>query len=394
MSKKPVIVYGASGYTGRLVCEYLRELHLPFIAAGRDRARVQAVLDKVPGIENADYEVAEVAHEVGALTELFRGAKVVSNMVGPFSKYGPEVAQACLAAGCHYTDTTGEQDWVLDAKSRFGPKFAERGLLIAPGVAQMYTTGEIAANLCLETPGLDTLDILVLWKGFPTYASTQTIFAILQAKWFYLEHNKFVEWPQSTHYEVNVPGQHAHALVTPWAGTSHPVWFQDDPRVANCKALGGVFAREVMEGFVATQKMFEEQIKPLPPDKQQAALADIAASIQAGMPPRENPRVNVSLELGLRVRAARAGALRDPRQQQLQADGSPAGLRRGVVASGNAAQGRLRVGLPGVRASRAARRPEELRPGHEPGPHGPRLKKPIRGGPARSGVLVGASPCG
>ena len=95
---------------------------------------------------------------------------------------------------------------------------------------------------------------------------------------------------------MNVPGQHVHALVTPWAGTSHPVWFKDDPRVANCKALGGVFAREVMEGFVATQKMFEEQIKPLPPDQQQAALANIAASIQAGMPPRENPRVNVSLD--------------------------------------------------------------------------------------------------
>ena len=51
--KKPVIVYGASGYTGRLVCEYLRELHVPFIAAGRDRARTQAVMDKIPGIETS-----------------------------------------------------------------------------------------------------------------------------------------------------------------------------------------------------------------------------------------------------------------------------------------------------------------------------------------------------
>ncbi len=191
--KKPVIVYGASGYTGRLVCEYLRELHVPFIAAGRDRARTQAVMDKIPGIETAEYEVAEVEHSVKALTKLFDGAKVVSNMVGPFSKYGPEVAEACLAAGCHYTDTTGEQDWVLDAKTRWGDKYAGKGLLLSPGVAQMYTTGEIAANICLETPGVDTLDILVLWKGFPTYASTQTIFAILRAKWYYLEQNKLVE---------------------------------------------------------------------------------------------------------------------------------------------------------------------------------------------------------
>jgi Family of unknown function (DUF5938) len=57
------------------------------------------------------------------------------------------------------------------------------------GVAQMYTTGEIAANICLETRGLDTLDILVLWKGLPTYASTQTIFTILKAKRYYLEQN-------------------------------------------------------------------------------------------------------------------------------------------------------------------------------------------------------------
>ena len=48
---KPVVVYGVSGYTGRLICEYLREYHVPFIAAGRDGKKVQAVVDKIPGIE-------------------------------------------------------------------------------------------------------------------------------------------------------------------------------------------------------------------------------------------------------------------------------------------------------------------------------------------------------
>ena len=57
-------------------------------------------MDKIPGIETADYEVVEVEHNVEALTELFRGAKVVCNMVGPFIKYGPRRVEACLAAGC------------------------------------------------------------------------------------------------------------------------------------------------------------------------------------------------------------------------------------------------------------------------------------------------------
>jgi short subunit dehydrogenase-like uncharacterized protein len=72
---KPVIVYGASGYTGRLICEYLREYHVPFIAAGRDKARIQDALDHVPGIDTVDHEVIEVAHEVGPLTDLFAGAR-------------------------------------------------------------------------------------------------------------------------------------------------------------------------------------------------------------------------------------------------------------------------------------------------------------------------------
>ena len=75
MTVKPVVVHGASGYTGRLICEYLRELNVAFIAAGRDKDRLREVMSRVPGIETADYEVAEVAHEAGALTELFRGAR-------------------------------------------------------------------------------------------------------------------------------------------------------------------------------------------------------------------------------------------------------------------------------------------------------------------------------
>ncbi|MFT3791854.1 MAG: DUF5938 domain-containing protein [Rudaea sp.] len=294
--KKPVVVYGVTGYTGRLVAEYLREYQVPFVAAGRDGKRIREVLDKVPGIENADCEIAEVAHDTPALTALFKGAKVVCNMVGPFMKYGAEVVEACLAAGAHYTDTNGEQNWMLAAQARWGDAFAARNLALAPGVAQMYTTGEIAANLCLETPGLDTLDILVLWKGFPTYASTQTIFSILTADFYYLEQNEYVKWAPGARCEVVVPGQHRTALALPWGGTAHPVWFKNDPRVANCKVMGGVFERAVMDNVVALDQVIDEKIKPLPPAQQQEELSKLAASVQGGMPPRENPRINVSVD--------------------------------------------------------------------------------------------------
>ena len=58
-----------------------------------------------PASRPPSYEVVEVEHDVEALTELFTGASVVCNTVGPFSKFGPEVVEACLAAGVplHWT---------------------------------------------------------------------------------------------------------------------------------------------------------------------------------------------------------------------------------------------------------------------------------------------------
>ncbi|MHC3004560.1 DUF5938 domain-containing protein [Gordonia sp. GN26] len=299
MPAKPAIVYGASGYTGRLICEYLREYNVPFLAAGRSKTKLDdAMAAHVPGIETADFEIAEVEHTVEALTELFRGASVVCNTVGPFSTYGHEVVQACLAAGVHYLDTTGEQDWLISLDEKYGADFAAAGLLLCPGLAQMYTTGEIAAQICLETPGLDTLDIAVFWGGSPTIASTQTILVnAAMAKAYYLEQNNYVEWdPEAGLYTLAIPGQHELALALPWGGTSHPVWFRRDPRVANVRALGGVFNKPLMEGVPQIVAGALEATKDMAPDERLVALQEVAASVMSEMPPREYTRINRSVD--------------------------------------------------------------------------------------------------
>lgn len=59
---KRVVVYGASGYTGRLICEYLREYNIPFLAAGRDHGRLKGVVDAVPGIDTVEHDIIDVEH--------------------------------------------------------------------------------------------------------------------------------------------------------------------------------------------------------------------------------------------------------------------------------------------------------------------------------------------
>ncbi|WP_037180957.1 DUF5938 domain-containing protein [Rhodococcoides fascians] len=295
---KRVVVYGASGYTGRLICEYLREYNIPFLAAGRDHARVEAIVDAVPGIDTVEHDIAEVEHSKDALVEAFRGAEVVLNTVGPFSRWGHAVVEASLEIGAHYTDTNGEQDWMIDVEKKYGAAFAERNLVLTPGLAQMYSIGEIAANICLETPGLDTLDIQVFWKGHPTVASTNTILTNAAfSKAYFLEQNEYVEWPaEDGIYQVVVPGQHDLGLALPWGGTSHPVWFKNDPRVANARALGGVINRPLMLGVPQIIAAALEQMEGKSDAEKYQIIDTISASVRSETPPRENPRINTSLD--------------------------------------------------------------------------------------------------
>jgi short subunit dehydrogenase-like uncharacterized protein len=296
--KKPAVVYGASGFSGRLVVEYLCEYNVPFIAAGRSRARIEAVMKQVPGIEKAQFEIAEVENSVEDLAKLFAGAKVVCNTVGPFIYSGPLVIEACLRAGCHYLDISGEQEWIRQVATKWSGPFAERKLLAAPATAFMSAPSDAAARLCLEkNKDIDTLETVTLFRGMPTFGSTQTIFAVLQTEAHYLEQNQYKRWPPATAMDVVVPGQLQTQLALAWGGFPQPVWFKDHPQVANVKSIGGLLDRQIMEGVAATERLYQEKIAPLPKEERERQLAEMAKSVQAGTPPPEDKRINRTIDV-------------------------------------------------------------------------------------------------
>src|SRR3974390_3467733 len=161
--KRPVVIYGANGFSGRLVAEFLREYNIPFIAAGRSRARLEEVMNHVPGIETADYEIVETTGSPEDLTRLLADAKVVCNTAGPFIYNGPRVVEAALNAGCHYLAISGEPAWIRKVSETWGAKFAARGLLVAPATAYMSAVSDAAIRLCLERScGIDTWEVLTM----------------------------------------------------------------------------------------------------------------------------------------------------------------------------------------------------------------------------------------
>ena len=295
--KKPVVVYGASGFSGRLVVEFLREYNVPFIAAGRNRARLEEVMSRVPGIETAQYEIVEVGPSVDELAALFTGAKVVCNTVGPFLYNGPRVIEASLKAGCHYLDIGGEQAWTRTVAEQWGGKFAEKGLLAAPGTAFMSAMSDAAARLCIERANVDTLEFLTMFNGIPTFGSTQTIFAVIPTDAYYLEQNQYKLWPRATPYEVTVPGSVTTQLALPWGGFPQPVWFKEHTQIANVRVVGGLLNRQIMQAVVGTEQQFEKESRTLPKAEQEKKLGEMAASVQGSTPPRENAREQRTIDV-------------------------------------------------------------------------------------------------
>lgn len=287
--KKPVIVYGASGYTGRLVCEYLRQYNIAFIAAGRNAKRIAEVMKQVPGIETANYEVVAVENDVAALTELFTGAQVVCNIVGPFDRFGEAVVQAALAANIHYLDTTGEPAFIDEMINKYSATFKEKGLCFAPSTAYMYTPAEICARTALEAePTIDTLEAVTCSTFIPTFASTQSIFSLFNHQATYLKENEMHVWPPGKGYEVSVPGHSVNRIVHPWGGGFLPQVFKNNPTVHTCRQYSGNTDRELMEYIIGIQNEYEENVKSLPSEEeQQAAMNKLIDDVEPFMPPRE-----------------------------------------------------------------------------------------------------------
>ena len=289
MNDIQVVLYGASGYTGEHVMWKLAERGIPFIAAGRSKAKIARRIAEQPELRHARYEIVEVAHDEAALTALFRGRKVVHNLVGPYAQYGEPVLKAALAAGCHYLDATGEQDWKIHIRQTYGKAFADKGLVLAPATSSMWVSGLLAAETVLERPGIDSVDILYTLAGVPSAASTLSFMRMCCQPQLRLVQNKLEPWPAAAHFPVSVPGLHQVLTALPWSGGGESLFYENDDRVINCSTLVAFLNQGLMGMLVPKMEEFAKEYAHLSVAEQEAATNAWAMQIAPeGDMPRED----------------------------------------------------------------------------------------------------------
>ena len=139
-----IVLYGATGFTGRLVAEALLARGAAIALAGRSAAKLRARGAELGGDIPT---VAAGLDDHAALTAAFRGGRVVINCAGPFAVTGAPVLRAAAAAGAHYLDTTGEQDWIREVFEEHDAMLRAAGTVAAPGMAFSHTPGDLLCHL-------------------------------------------------------------------------------------------------------------------------------------------------------------------------------------------------------------------------------------------------------
>jgi short subunit dehydrogenase-like uncharacterized protein len=129
-----VVLYGASGFTGRQTVGYFHR-HAPsnlrWAVGGRNREKLQRVIDEHAPGQNLEIIEAD-GRERSEVDEICRRARIVLTTAGPFSRYGRHLADSCVAHRTHYVDITGETTYVADLISAHHETALANGTRIIP----------------------------------------------------------------------------------------------------------------------------------------------------------------------------------------------------------------------------------------------------------------------
>src|SRR3954468_23642297 len=163
-----IVLFGATGYTGRLTAESLVRAGARPVLAGRSRGRLQELAEKLSGSGQAlDVATADVK-DPRSVAALLEPGDVLISTVGPFLQLGEPAVQAALAAKASYLDSTGEPPFVRTVFQKYGPHAADGGAGLLPAFGYDYVPGNLAAGLALEQAGGATTDATRVDVGYFT----------------------------------------------------------------------------------------------------------------------------------------------------------------------------------------------------------------------------------
>lgn len=141
------MVYGATGYTGRLAARAMERAGLSMVLAGRNRESLERLASEFEG----EHPIAVARHdEPEALLQMAERGAVLVSTAGPFSEIGELTVAAAVSAGRSYLDTTGEVGFMARTHLRHDRTAREKGVVVVNACAFEYVIGDCAVAIATK----------------------------------------------------------------------------------------------------------------------------------------------------------------------------------------------------------------------------------------------------
>jgi short subunit dehydrogenase-like uncharacterized protein len=164
-----IIIFGATGFTGRQVAERLAVQGASPVLAGRSEGSVRELAERL-GVE---WRLADALRRNSVFALLEPGDVLVST-VGPFAKWGDPAVRAAIAARGTYIDSTGEAAFIRRVFAEFGPPAERAGATLLTAMGYDFVPGSLAAALALEEAGDAAVRVDVGYYAFGAGSSAGT----------------------------------------------------------------------------------------------------------------------------------------------------------------------------------------------------------------------------
>lgn len=172
MPANSFLLYGANGYTGRLIARYAAQYNLQPVLAGRSSAPLEAMAKDL----NLSYRVIDLDDEQ-TLTAVLKEVKLVLHAAGPFEYTAKQMADACFKTGTHYLDINGDIA-VFEMLKKYNQQAIDAGIMIMPGVGfDVVPTDCIALQLKNKLPDAVKLELAFATLGGSLSHGTATTIA-------------------------------------------------------------------------------------------------------------------------------------------------------------------------------------------------------------------------
>lgn len=164
------LLYGATGYTGRLIARRATALGQRPVLAGRNAAKLVPLAAEL-GLEHRVFGLDDPA----AIRRGLDGVAAVAHCAGPFARTALPMATACLDSGTHYVDITGEID-VFESLHALNVRAEKAGITVLPGAGfDVVPTDCVAALLAARLPDATQLDLAFLMGGGASPGTARTV---------------------------------------------------------------------------------------------------------------------------------------------------------------------------------------------------------------------------